>query len=213
MEDCFREFWTDNADRLSMLYSGTGALKVDFTRTGKRSRAGAFEDGKRAITRYFINNFYDTHNQNTLDFVLGKVKFGELNGMQQHSATFTLIGALAVDLFDRDAYRALLCGISPSRHCRQDLQLDLLHLPRRTQLLHGLLLPGRQLPEAVGAANHPRLKSQVMRGEDEAPSLEEATTSIITAFVTSISEPAVGKLCSPSLAVPFGVRLNAAINR
>lgn len=62
LEECFREFWTENANRISILYSGTGALKVDFTRTGKRSHAGSLDDGKKAVSRYFINNFYDTYN-------------------------------------------------------------------------------------------------------------------------------------------------------
>ncbi len=79
-----------------MLYSGTGALKVDFTRTGKRSKAGEIEDGKRAVSRYFINNFYDTYNQNALDLVLGKIKHHELNGIVRHSPTHTLGVALAV---------------------------------------------------------------------------------------------------------------------
>jgi hypothetical protein len=41
MESHFRESWTKNADILSTLYSGTGALKTDFTLTGKRTFRGA----------------------------------------------------------------------------------------------------------------------------------------------------------------------------
>ena len=37
LETAFRNAWTDNADALSILYTGTPALKTDFTRTGKRS--------------------------------------------------------------------------------------------------------------------------------------------------------------------------------
>lgn len=80
LEEAFREFWTENANRLSQLYSGTGALKTDFTRTGKRSNAGAIEDGKRAVMRYFINNFFDTYNQNAIDLCLGKITSGDLQG-------------------------------------------------------------------------------------------------------------------------------------
>jgi len=32
LETVFRESWTKNADVLSILYTGTGALKTDFTR-------------------------------------------------------------------------------------------------------------------------------------------------------------------------------------
>lgn len=65
LEDIFREIWTLHADCLSNLYSGTGALKTDFTRFGKRTKAGALEDGKRAVTRYFLNNFSDPYKQNS----------------------------------------------------------------------------------------------------------------------------------------------------
>lgn len=41
LERIFRDFWTKNADVMSYLYSGTGALKTDFTRTGKRTTMGA----------------------------------------------------------------------------------------------------------------------------------------------------------------------------
>lgn len=34
-EEIFREAWTNNANVVSILYSGTPALKTDFTRTGK----------------------------------------------------------------------------------------------------------------------------------------------------------------------------------
>ena len=34
-ENHFRNLWTNNADEMSLLYSGSKALKTDFTRTGK----------------------------------------------------------------------------------------------------------------------------------------------------------------------------------
>jgi hypothetical protein len=49
LEEAFREAWTDNADTISILYTGTPALKTDFTRTGKRTWKGALDDGKNAI--------------------------------------------------------------------------------------------------------------------------------------------------------------------
>ena len=47
---------------MSIMYSGTPALKTDFTRTGKRSILGAINDGKNSVKRYFINNFLDYEN-------------------------------------------------------------------------------------------------------------------------------------------------------
>ena len=67
LEQCFRNAWTDNADVLSTCYTGTPALKTDFTRTGKRSSAGAINDGKHSMIRYYINNFTDGYNNDCLD--------------------------------------------------------------------------------------------------------------------------------------------------
>jgi len=41
LENSFREAWTNNANVISILYTGTPALKTDFTRTGKRTTNGA----------------------------------------------------------------------------------------------------------------------------------------------------------------------------
>ena len=37
-EKVFKNLWANNADAMSVLYSGTPALKTDFTRTGKRTK-------------------------------------------------------------------------------------------------------------------------------------------------------------------------------
>lgn len=52
---------------MSLCYTGTPALKTDFTRTGKRSTAGAINDGKHSMIRYYINNFTDGYNNDCLD--------------------------------------------------------------------------------------------------------------------------------------------------
>ncbi|KAJ6015546.1 Phosphoinositide phosphatase SAC1 [Penicillium herquei] len=70
-EDLFRNIWADNADVVSKSYSGTGALKTDFTRTGKRTRAGALQDLSNSITRYVRNNFLDGPRQDGFDVFLG----------------------------------------------------------------------------------------------------------------------------------------------
>ena len=73
LEQCFRTFWVNNANVISTLYAGTGALKVDFTLTGKRTKRGALQDGKNAVQRYVINNFYDGARKNCIDAFLGKL--------------------------------------------------------------------------------------------------------------------------------------------
>ena len=59
MANYVRAVWADHANEISIAYSGTGALKTDFTRTGKRTRLGLLEDGYKSIMRYLKNNFFD----------------------------------------------------------------------------------------------------------------------------------------------------------
>lgn len=70
-EHLFRNVWADNADVVSKSYSGTGALKTDFTRTGNRTRAGMLQDLSNSITRYVRNNFADGPRQDSFDVFLG----------------------------------------------------------------------------------------------------------------------------------------------
>ena len=64
--------WGNNADAISILYAGTGALKTDFTRTGKRTKKGLVMDGWKSCVRYVLNNFYDGYRQHALDLLLRK---------------------------------------------------------------------------------------------------------------------------------------------
>ncbi|KAL9093096.1 MAG: hypothetical protein Q9159_000455 [Coniocarpon cinnabarinum] len=70
-EHLFRNVWADNADTVSKSYSGTGALKTDFTRTGQRTRQGALQDGYNSVTRYLLNNFRDGPRQDGYDLFCG----------------------------------------------------------------------------------------------------------------------------------------------
>jgi hypothetical protein len=70
-EYLFRNVWADNADVVSKTYSGTGALKTDFTRTGNRTRAGMLQDLNNSCTRYVCNNFADGPRQDAFDLFLG----------------------------------------------------------------------------------------------------------------------------------------------
>lgn len=70
-EFLFRNIWADNANVVSNVYSGTGALKTDFTRTGTRTKAGALQDLNNSCTRYVRNNFLDGPRQDGFDLFLG----------------------------------------------------------------------------------------------------------------------------------------------
>ncbi|KAF2110473.1 SacI homology domain-containing protein [Lophiotrema nucula] len=70
-EFLFRNMWADNADVVSKSYSGTGALKTDFTRLGIRTKKGALQDFNNSATRYLRNNFADGPRQDAFDLFLG----------------------------------------------------------------------------------------------------------------------------------------------
>lgn len=75
MENTHRLLWADNADAISRLYAGTPALKGDFTRTGKRTKKGALDDGVNSLHRYYKNNFLDADRQEGIDLMTGHRPF------------------------------------------------------------------------------------------------------------------------------------------
>jgi len=84
-ENLFKNVWADHADMISIQYSGTGALKTDFTRTGKRTKLGALEDGRRSALRYFKNNFADGFRQDSLDLFVGNYTVSPTEGVTHES--------------------------------------------------------------------------------------------------------------------------------
>ncbi|KAJ3075257.1 Phosphatidylinositide phosphatase SAC1 [Podochytrium sp. JEL0797] len=77
-EHGFKNLWADHADAISLVYSGTGALKTDFTRTGKRSVQGVLQDGANSVVRYVKNNFFDGFRQDSFDLFLGNYEVNPL---------------------------------------------------------------------------------------------------------------------------------------
>ncbi len=77
-EHAHRLLWADNADAISRLYAGTPALKGDFTRTGKRTRRGALDDGVNSLQRYYLNNFLDADRQEGMDLLVGHADFSNV---------------------------------------------------------------------------------------------------------------------------------------
>lgn len=70
LESLYKNLWADNADAISTQYSGTGALKTDITRTGKRTLRGLVSDGANSCMRYVKNNFYDGDLQDAFNYFL-----------------------------------------------------------------------------------------------------------------------------------------------
>ncbi|CAG0893390.1 unnamed protein product [Cyprideis torosa] len=84
-EKTFRAIWADNADMISVQYSGTGALKTDFTRTGKRTYWGLLQDGVNSAKRYYLNNFSDGTRLDAHDVFLGNYRVEDGEGITLRS--------------------------------------------------------------------------------------------------------------------------------
>ncbi|PVU92234.1 hypothetical protein BB559_003781 [Furculomyces boomerangus] len=91
-----RNLWADNADIISLAYSGTPALKTDLTRTGKRTIVGIISDGVNSIGRYIHNNYFDGFRQDSFDLMLGKYRVS--NGVFIDNETNKLVGYGLVSL-------------------------------------------------------------------------------------------------------------------
>ncbi|XP_032414240.1 phosphatidylinositol-3-phosphatase SAC1-B isoform X1 [Xiphophorus hellerii] len=76
-EKIYKNAWADNADACAKQYAGTGALKTDFTRMGKRTVWGAVMDGWNSAIRYYKNNFSDGFRQDSIDLFLGNYAVDE----------------------------------------------------------------------------------------------------------------------------------------
>ncbi|XP_036287956.1 phosphatidylinositol-3-phosphatase SAC1 isoform X2 [Pipistrellus kuhlii] len=77
-EKIYKNAWADNANACAKQYAGTGALKTDFTRTGKRTQLGLVKDGWNSLIRYYKNNFSDGFRQDAIDLFLGNYSVDEL---------------------------------------------------------------------------------------------------------------------------------------
>lgn len=91
LDSLLKNVWADNADIMSKQYTGTGALKTDFTRTGiihavtfsnvdscylckkgRRSVRGTITDGVNSTKRFMNKNFKDEEKQVSSDLFLGR---------------------------------------------------------------------------------------------------------------------------------------------
>ena len=82
-EFVFKNTWADNADAMGIQYTGTPALKTDFTRTGGRTKLGLLKDGWNSAVRYMKNNFSDGTRQDSIDLILGNYAVESGEGLQQ----------------------------------------------------------------------------------------------------------------------------------
>ncbi|KAJ1028362.1 hypothetical protein NDA16_001532 [Ustilago loliicola] len=81
LDDAFNDIWANNANAISHCYSNTDALKVDFTRTGKRSFLGMINDATNSVYRMVQGAVTDFFRQTVLDFTYGSIG---LHGLEKY---------------------------------------------------------------------------------------------------------------------------------
>jgi len=138
LEEAFREGWTQNANIIGKLYTGTNALKTDFTRTGKRTMKGAVKDGIFSVCRYYNNNFTDGHHEDCYDLVTKKLN-AKTTRLQKRSTVSPLI-SMTLGLFaTMFIVRGLLHYFFPENK-EEDSSAEDSYWKYR--LLHGLVIVG-----------------------------------------------------------------------
>jgi hypothetical protein len=111
----FNTLWVHNADAISVLYSGTGALKTDFTKTGKRTPQGIMNDGYNSLLRFILNNFVDGRTQDAWDLFLGKYIPHNDNKSRdvtlQHLTTYPPLVCINIfqQIYQHFSFQVLIC--------------------------------------------------------------------------------------------------------
>ncbi|KAK6633081.1 hypothetical protein RUM43_012824 [Polyplax serrata] len=72
VRNTFQLLWANNGDIISKQYTGTNALKGDYTRTGERKFTGLMKDGMNSANRYWRVHLLDSYRQAALDLSQGK---------------------------------------------------------------------------------------------------------------------------------------------
>lgn len=74
---CLNEIWADNGDQLSIIYTGSGALKSSITRTGSYNIKGYMLDARKSFKRVYQNHFYDDSKNESIRLLLGNAPINE----------------------------------------------------------------------------------------------------------------------------------------
>jgi hypothetical protein len=62
---------------LNIRYTGTEALKSDFTRKGERNLIGVSQDAFKSLSRFYHNNLKDGFRQMAIDLALGNIELAD----------------------------------------------------------------------------------------------------------------------------------------
>lgn len=71
-EMLYRQMWINNANLISIIYSGAGALINDLTKNGKRTIRGLCQDIYYVLLRYINNNFVDGYNNDCINLAVNE---------------------------------------------------------------------------------------------------------------------------------------------
>lgn len=69
------DLWAENGDQISVIYTGSGALRSSITRTGKYSIQGFMKDVKRSAKRLYAGHISDESKNETIQLLLGNTQF------------------------------------------------------------------------------------------------------------------------------------------
>ena len=82
----FNSMWTDNADAISLRYTGAAAMKTNFTRTGIHGLRGQLQDGVTAAGRFVEQMLRDPSKQDAMNLFVGKYSSRRIGGLSPNAA-------------------------------------------------------------------------------------------------------------------------------
>jgi hypothetical protein len=82
----FNSMWTDNADAISLRYTGAAAMKTNFTRTGVHGLRGQLQDGFTAAERFVEQLLRDPAKQDAINLFVGKYASRRIGGLSPNAA-------------------------------------------------------------------------------------------------------------------------------
>lgn len=86
-EILYRQMWINNANTISIIYSGAGALINDITKNGKRTVRGLCQDLYYVLLRYINNNFVDGYNNDCINLAVNE-KYAYSNMFNIHKGNY-----------------------------------------------------------------------------------------------------------------------------
>ena len=99
----FNSMWTDNADAISLRYTGAAAMKTNFTRTGVHGLKGQLQDGFTAAERFVEQMLRDPAKQDAINLFVGKYCSRRIRGLTHGAAAD---GIIRVKAYKRSTWKA-----------------------------------------------------------------------------------------------------------